>query len=265
MHRPTFDSAQIVIPQLRDFLAGNPGDYRILSLPFSNSAISMRAFDAWGYDPFVTRRYAEFIAWSEGEDPALATEYATFRRFHRLLSMVRVKYLIMVKNGVMTIIPGAVPPLRRLELIGSHQVHGQRAAVLRAMGEPWFDPRKEVTLERPPNPAPVAGDAPGRVTIVREGTDFIEIDADLASASILLVTDAWAPGWRAVALDGSSRSRYELVPANYALRAVALDRGKHRLRLEYAPPAFRIGAAVSALACILWLVAAFFVWQRRRN
>ncbi|MBI2753708.1 MAG: hypothetical protein HYX46_09390 [Betaproteobacteria bacterium] len=265
MHRPTFDSAQIVIPQLRDFLVANPGDYRILNLPFSNRAISMRAFDAWGYDPFVTRRYAEFIAWSEGEDPALAIEYVTFRRFHRLLSMLRVRYVVMVKDGVMTIVPGAVPPLRRLELIGSHRVLGNRAEVLRAMEEPSFDPRKVVILDRQPEPAPAGGETAGRATIAREGTDFIEIDADLPNPSILLVTDAWAPGWRAVARDGSSGNRYELMPANYALRAVALGRGKHRLRLEYAPSAFRIGATVSALACMVWLVAAFSVWRRGRK
>ena len=265
MHRPTFDSAKIVIPQLRDFLAANPGDYRILNLPYSNSAVSMRAFDAWGYDPFVTRRYAEFVAWSEGVDPALAIEYVTFRSFHRLLSMLRVKYVVMVKDGVMTIIPAAVPPLRRLELIGSYQVHGRRAAALRAMGEPSFDPRNEVILERQPEPAPVGGESAGRATIVREGTDFIEIDADLTSPSILLVTDAWAPGWRAVALNGSGRNGYELLPANYALRAVALDRGKHRLRVEYAPPAFRIGATMSVLACIAWLVVAFSILRRGRK
>jgi uncharacterized membrane protein YfhO len=93
----------------------------------------------------------------------------------------------------------------------------------------------------------------------------MEIDADVASPSILLVTDAWARDWRARALAGSSQQRYELQPANYALRAVALDRGKHRLRVEYAPPAFPLGAAVSALAWAAWLAAAVLLWRRERG
>ncbi len=133
------------------------------------------------------------------------------------------------------------------------------------MGEATFDPRKEVILEREPVPAPVAADTPGRARIVREGTDFMEVDAEVVSPSILLVTDAWARGWRATPLEGSSQNRYELMPANYALRAVALDRGKHRLRLEYAPRAFHVGAIVSVMAWATWIVAAILLWRRERR
>jgi hypothetical protein len=117
---------------------------------------------------------------------------------------------MIMENSGMTIHPAAVPPLRRLELVGSFPIHGQRAA-----------------------------DAQGRATIMRE-----------ASASILPVTEAWARACRAP-LEGSSQNRYELMPANYALRAVALDRGKHRLRPEQAPLAFH--------------VAALLLWRRERR
>jgi hypothetical protein len=150
--------------------------------------------------------------------------------------MLRVKYVVVVENSVMTIHPGAVPPLRWLELVGAYQIHGQRAEILRAVGEASFDPRKEVILEREPDPVPVAADTQGRARIVREGTDFMEVDADVASPSILLVTDAWA------------RSR-----------------GKHRLRLEYAPLAFHVGAIVSVMAWATWIVAAVLLWRRERR
>jgi hypothetical protein len=264
MQRTTFDSTQVVVPQLRQFLAEHSGDYRILDLSNPNTAMSMRTFDAWGYDPGVTRRYAEFIQWSEGADPDLATNYVTFQRFHPLLSMLRVKYVAVVENGVMAIHQSAAPPLRRLELVGSYQIHRQRDEILHAMGEASFDPRKEVILEQAPDPAPVAADTQGRASVIREGTDFIEVDADVASPSILLVTDAWARGWQATPLQGSSQRRYQLMPADYALRAVALDRGKHRLRLEYAPLAFRVGAVVSAIAWAAWIAAAFLLWRRER-
>ncbi len=265
MQRTTFDSALLVVPQLRQFLAEHPGEYRILNLWNPNTAMSLRAFDAWGYDPGVTRRYAEFIDWSEGRDPDRATNYVTFRRFHPLLAMLRVQYVVVTENSVMTIHPGAVRPLRRLELVGAYQIHGQRAEILRAMGEASFDPRKEVILEREPDPAPVAADTQGRARIVREGTDFMEVDAEVASPSILLVTDAWARGWRAAPLEGSSQKSYQLMPANYALRAVALDRGKHRLRLEYAPLAFHLGAIVSVMAWAAWIAAAVLLWRRERR
>jgi hypothetical protein len=261
MHRPTFDAAQVNFSHLREFLAANPGEYRILNLAFPNSAMSLRAFDAWGYDPGVTRRYAEFIQWSIGGDPAAATQYMTFRRYHPLLSMLRVKYVMDVEKGMIKIQAIPAPPLRRLELVGSYEVHEQRDAILRAMGAPSFDPRKEVILESQPHPAPVAGPEHGRAALIREGTDFMEIEADVSRPSVLLVTDAWTSGWRASALPGSSQSTYELMPANYALRAVPLATGTHRLRLYYAPLAFRVGAIISGLAWLAWIVAALLVWR----
>jgi len=150
MQRTTFDSALLVAPQLRQFLAEHPGEYRILNLWNPNTTMSLRAFDAWGYDPGVTRRYAEFIDWSEGGDPDRATNYVTFRRFHPLLAMLRVKYVVVVENSVMTIHPGAVPPLRRL-----------------------------------------AADTQGRARIVREGTDFMEVDADAWATWIVAAVLLW--------------------------------------------------------------------------
>jgi hypothetical protein len=265
IQRTTFDRTQLVIPQLRQFLAEHPGEYRILNLWNPNTAMSMRVFDAWGYDPGVTLRYAELMDWSQGGNPDIATNYVTFRSFHPLLSMLRVKYVVAVENSVMTINSGAIPPLHRLELVGSYQVHRQRDEILRALGEASFDARKEVILEREPHPAPVAADTQGIARIVREGTDFMEIDAEVASPSVLLVTDAWARGWRATPLPGSSQNGYELMPANYALRAVALGAGKHRLRLEYAPRGFHLWAAVSAIAWAAWVAAAALLWPRERG
>ena len=264
MYRPMFESTQISMPELREFLARNPGDYRILNTGNPNSAISLGAFDAWGYDHGVTRRYAELIQWSEGGDPAVATQRVTFRRFNRLLSMMRVKYVVTVDNGRMSMFSTVAPPLRRVELIGSYRLRSGRTAILEALGDPSFDPLKEVILEREPRPAPVVAPSQGRATVVREGTDFMEIDADVIAPSVLLVTDAWTPAWRAMPRAGSSSASYEVVPANYALRAIALGPGRHRLRLEYTPLFYPIGAAVSGLAWLAWFAAALLLWRRRR-
>jgi hypothetical protein len=265
MQRTTFDIAQLMVPELGRYFAAQPGDYRILNLWNSNTAMATRSYDAWGYDPGVVRRYAEFIAWSEGADPDRATNYVAFRRFHRLLSMVRVKYVVAEQSGVLAIHPAAIAPLHRLELVGAYQVHRRRDDILRAMGDAAFDPRKEVILEQEPKPAPVPAGTQGSARVSREGTDFLEVEADLPAPSILLVTDAWARGWRAAPLAGSSQDRYELLPANYALRGIALAAGRHRLRLEYAPTALRAGIAISVLAGSAWIVALFAFLRRERG
>jgi hypothetical protein len=261
LHRPTFDSRGIVITELRDFLAAHPGDYRILNLRLPNSGMLTRTLDAWGYDPAVTKRYAELAQWMNGGAPDLATQYVDFHTLHPLLSMLRVKYVVRFEGNIMRIEPFPVEPLGRIELVGAYQLKSGRDAILGAMAAPSFDPRREVILERRPLPEPVSGSG-GRATVVREGTDFLEIEAELAQPAVLLVTDAWTPGWRAVSLD-PGRS-YELMPADYALRAVALDRGRHRLRLEYAPGGLYAAAVVSAIAWAAWLGAALVFLRRLR-
>ena len=52
-------------------------------------------------------------------------------------------------------------------------------------------------LEREPRPAPVVAAHQGRARVLRESTDWVEIEAEVASPSVLLVTDAWSPAWRA--------------------------------------------------------------------
>ena len=61
--------------------------------------------------------------------------------------------------------------------------------------------------------------------------------------AILLITDAYARGWRARSERGE---RFDVLPANYVLRAVALPAGKRRVWIEYSPTGWRIGRWVSA-------------------
>jgi hypothetical protein len=260
LHRPTFDSRGLVVAELRDFLAGHPGDYRILNLNSPNSGMLTRTPDAWGYDPAVTRRYAELVRWLEDGAPDRATQYMHFRDFHPLLSMLRVKYAVRIEGGVMRIATSPFEPLHRLQLVGAYRLRPERDAIFGEMAAPSFDPRREVILERRPQPEPVAGGA-GHAAVVREGTDFLDVEAQLPQPAVLLVTDAWAPGWRAVSLDPGRT--YELMPANYALRAVALDRGHHRLRLEYAPDGLRGAAIVSGIAWAAWVGAVLVLLARR--
>ena len=264
MQRPMSDSVQAVPAQVASVLAADPGDYRILNFPQPDSAMSLHAYDVWGYDPNVTRRYAELVEWLGGGDPAAATQYGNFHRLHALLSMLRLKYLIAREGGELRILQGEKAPLPHLQLVGSYRVARQRDEILHAMGETGFDPRREVILEQDPRPAPVATSSPGSARVLRQGTDFLEVEADLAAPSVLLVTDAWASGWRARALPGSVQQHYEIMPADYALQGIALQSGHHVLRLEYAPAAFRIGAIVSLAAWLAWIVALSLVVRRAR-
>src|SRR5581483_2716237 len=89
--RPSFDSAGAINGEEISFLKAHPGDYRVLNQLNPDSAMSIRVPEFWGYDASVVRRYAEFVAWSQGKDPDRATQDVTFRWADPLYAMLRLR------------------------------------------------------------------------------------------------------------------------------------------------------------------------------
>lgn len=282
--RDTFDANTIIIPGIKQFLAEHPGDYRILNPVNSNSAMSIGAQDMWGSDPGVVRRYAEFAEWTQGGDPDQATQYVNFAKFDALYAMLRLRFAFVPDQTQMRIAEAPAAPLPRVLLVSKFRVIKQRDQIFLALRDSSFDPRKEVILESPPVPEPMESDGRASVLASRSdaqpkilpsrqlptpmdsgesgtarvtecSTDYLAIEANLALPSILLITDLYTPAWRAVALQGSSQARYELLPANYILRAIPLGAGHHHLRVEYAPIEYRVGKWVSIFSWLAFAIA----------
>ena len=92
------------------------------------------------------------------------------------------------------------------------------------------------------------GAAAGRVTLVRESSDAVEIAVDAEAPAILILRDGYAPGWRAWVDDAPAA----VTVAEGHYRAVAVPAGSHRARLAYQPPGLRAGLGVMALSvCVL--------------
>jgi hypothetical protein len=228
----------------------------------SNVAMAQRNYAIYGYDPVMLGRYLEFLYWTQGEDwrelrkPTRFVPYA----YHPMLALLRTRYRVDWKTKQREDHPGAWP---HFAFVDRYRV-AERGDVLDVMSEPGFDPRRTVVLEQEPVPAPVpAQDRVARphVTVRSESTDHIELEVDLDRPQILLVTDAYSEGWRAVAVGAGAAAQpaYEVLPGDYVLRAVPLAAGHHRLRLEYAPRAHRVGAALSAVSGVV-LAGVGLVW-----
>jgi hypothetical protein len=264
----TSDVAIATPDGVREFFAKNPGDYRVLMqiLPSGyNGGYLLGAPDLWGNDPFVLRRYAEFMAFTRGIDPNQAGQtLAPFEGVSSLYTMLRCRYFFKIlADGHIGAYVAPAPPMARAQLISDYHVAGGRDAIFAAMRSPDFNPRLTVLLESEPSPRPVPSVYAGTVHLVETSPDSLVIDADVKTPSLLLITDPYSRDWRAVALADSSQQAYTIQPANYILRAVPLAAGYHHLIMEYAPPSFRLGVIVSALAWLGWLAGAL-AFRRRR-
>jgi len=100
--------------------------------------------------------------------------------------------------------------------------------------------------------------AAGTVLSVERRADEVTVVAESGGEGLLVVNDAWAPGWRAW-IDGREA---ELMPADVLVRAVPWPAGRHALRMAYEPPGLRLGAAIT-LATLLVLAGIAVVGLRR--
>lgn len=260
------------IPDLVAFLKQNLGDGRILCPDDSNLAMYLDGVsDIWGYGPVsAIHRFAEFIAFTQGDDPDSVYGEPVFNKRLTRFDMLRCKYaLLRQPDRKLVVVPIDQPsPLPRFLFISDWSIEPRRDAALRLICSEGFDPRTTIVLERAPEGWPATGgspwnDAHGSVRVLSESTDFQEVEATLDKPAILLETDLYSPNWHVRALSGSSQSEYELIPANYVLRGIPLKAGKHRLRIEYRPIEFVVGRWVSLASLILFLGLAA-AWTVRR-
>ena len=253
--RTTFDSATIVSREKKRFLEEHPGDYRIIDVTNPNTAMIIGAQDLWGYDATVVRRYAEFMTWTQGGDPDKAMSYVKFVQFDPLFAMLRERFVLAQRKTELEAAEADVAPMPHLQLISKYRLLQNRDAIFEALHAATFDPTREVLLESEPQPKPVASENTGRAEITATSTDSLTIEANVEQPSILLITDAYAQSWRAISLPDSAQSNYQLLPANYILRAVPLTAGHHRLRVEYAPASFVVGKWISIVSAATFLLA----------
>jgi hypothetical protein len=102
--------------------------------------------------------------------------------------------------------------------------------------------------------------APGRVVSITRELERIEIVAETAADSTLVVNDAFWPGWRAW-IDGTETP---IFPADVLVRAVPWPSGRHTLVMQYDPPEVRTGIWVSLAGLVALTGACFFLRSRGR-
>ncbi len=267
--RPTFDPGARLraSDQLRRFLARTPGDYRTLGFnPYV--AMGADANDVYGYDPMLLTRYMEFlgVAYGYESDP----QWLMVTRLHGaapLLGMLRLRYVVELTDWGVHARLADVPELPRAFLVNRWRVVSDVAERLAALKDRSFEARTTVLLETAPDPVPSVMLDPATVgssvRVVDLSTDALEIDAELAAPAVLVLSDSYSAGWKATPLSPGPQPKYTVLPGDHTLRAIPLAAGRHRLRLEYRPTAFVVGAWLTIAALFAYVVAIAATWRRR--
>ncbi|HET7451182.1 MAG TPA: YfhO family protein, partial [Thermoanaerobaculia bacterium] len=138
--------------------------------------------------------------------------------------------------------------------------YGTEDEEARAVLAPGFDPRRTLVLSGIGGATGAIGE--GAETFIG-GEHFAEspgrasFDIDAPGPGFAVVSESSYPGWRAW-VDGR---RAEVLRADYALQAVSVGPGRHRIVFRYRPPVFWICFAISTGA---WVALAVFAVRRPR-
>jgi hypothetical protein len=124
-----------------------------------------------------------------------------------------------------------------------------------------FDPAADLTLDRELPPGVAASPSPSSVRVISREAETHELAVSLDQDGYLVESEACYPGWTAE-VDGVSAP---MACADYALRALRLAPGSHRVRIAYRPWSWRIGVAISLVSMLLMLVALRGDLRRRRS
>jgi hypothetical protein len=97
---------------------------------------------------------------------------------------------------------------------------------------------------------PAAPLASGTAVVSAFAPERVTVDVDAAGPALLVLGEAWYPGWQA-RVDGG---RVEAVPVNAWMRAAPVPAGRHQVVFNFRSRLLAAGALVSALTALLAVI-----------
>src|SRR5690606_8071891 len=115
-------------------------------------------------------------------------------------------------------------------------------------------------------PDPGDGPAPRAQLSVQSGNDHVVIQADLERPGLLVLADAFYPGWNAT-IDGDPTP---ILAVDSMFRGIEVGKGRHQIEFIYEPESVRLGLIVSLIGIAVFAAGMLFTgaqtaWQRSRS
>jgi len=161
--------------------------------------------------------------------------------------------------------------LPRAFMVYQSQVLESKEEIEKVLTSEEFDPFTEVVLEgnedkslalkAPSERGSGSAEDSSAAEITAYDINNLTVEVDNPADGFLVLSEIYYPGWKAF-VDGQET---KVLKADYALRAVHLSEGQHKVRFTFDPLSFKIGALLSllGLAGLAAIVVAHF--SARRN
>ncbi len=253
------------------------GSNRVYWVDEGDRSLFLRDPDIWGNDPSRPERYALFMTYLNGsfqyERPFLTPLKEKLTRLSFIISDKEdyfktggLPYRFIGDNRVgLFLDPLSDNTLPRAFLVGRWEKMRDPGQPLEFLDKADFDPAREVLLENNPEPIPEENPSPSPVTLTDITTDQVEVQTQTDRPQILLFLENYSRGWKAVACPDSDQKKYEVMPGDYAFRAIPLAAGKHHFYLEYEPASFVIGKWLSVFSGLVFMAAWYWIRIKKQQ
>jgi len=139
-------------------------------------------------------------------------------------------------------------------------------SALLAISDPAFDPREYVVLDTKQVSDVSATNTtlnPGEfetADITYYSPNEIVAEADMETPGYLVMSEIYYPAWKAY----DNGKKTEILKADYALRAVYLTEGAHKIDYRYEPESYKMGRiiSISSLILIVFFIGWVLAWKK---
>ncbi|MEE2672168.1 MAG: YfhO family protein [Myxococcota bacterium] len=279
---PSHEHVAGSMPVLADLdagLYGNPEE-RMLLLGFGprNLPLMLGPDGVGGYNPLVTLRYLDFVSLLENRR---LFDRRPLNRFVHLEQPQQLDAALVDAAAIRFVISPAPLQFEGLRLLEQYPKHPLRQynpylyenpdalpraylayrtqlarhnADLERLVTSRFDGHSVTVVEAEAEPL----DGPAEIApveMIRERPEVLRFEVAPEHSAVLVVADAWYPGWKAW-VDGNESP---VLRVNGFFRGVALPAGARQVEMRFEPWSFRVGAFVSIAAAVL--LAALLAWR----
>lgn len=152
------------------------------------------------------------------------------------------------------------PTLPRIFLTTKYAVAQDDGQIIQKIYDPNFDLKTLILEKEPPLAIPDYAADIVSPEVVKYRPNEVTIKTNVEYNSLLYLSDAYDPDWN-VYIDSQ---KAELLRAHYAMRAVAVPAGDHRIVFRYEPKSFYQGAFVSLSSITALLVLSVYFAKKRK-
>jgi hypothetical protein len=138
-------------------------------------------------------------------------------------------------------------PRPRVSVVHRARTVASARDAITLLGDPTFDLARETLLVGGPAMSGKAADSVCVVT--HRAADSLDLKCSVAADGVVVVADAWDPGWRA-SVDGTDAP---VLRADVLFRGIPIAKGVHGVHLRYRPTPLILGALITltgVLACV---------------